>query len=93
MDHREFEQRLVEEIADDIARIATDRFRDELESSNGRMFDIGDGAQVRLVAVDRYDVGGMLITVETADGKRYLVRFEIRSGHYAFVAVPLETDT
>jgi hypothetical protein len=93
MDHREFEQRLVEEIADDIARIATDRFRDELESSNGRMFDIGDGAQVRLVAVDRYDVGGMLITVETADGKRYLVRFEIRSGHYAFEAVPLETDT
>ena len=92
MDQREFEQRLVEQIADDVARIATDRFRDDLASSRGRVFDIGDGAQVKLIAVDLYDVGGMLITVETDAGKRYLVRLEIRSGHYAFEAVPLEAD-
>jgi len=92
MNQREFEQRLVEEIADDIARIATDRFRDDLASSRGRAFDIGDGAQVTLVAVDLYDVGGMLITVETETRERYLVRLEIRSGHYAFEAVPLQPD-
>jgi hypothetical protein len=93
MDQREFEQRLVEEIADAVARIATDRFRDELASSRGHVFDIGDGAQVvKLIAVDLYDAGGMLITVETEAGKRYLVRLEIRSGHYAFEAVPLEAD-
>jgi len=92
MDQRQFEQRLVEEIADDIARVAAERFGDDLASSGGRMFDIGDGARVKLVAVDLYDVGGLLITVETDEGKRYLVRLEIRSGHYAFEAVPLETD-
>ena len=92
MDQHEFEQRLVEQIADDVARIATDRFRDDLASSRGRVFDIGDGTQVKLIAVDLYDVGGMLITVETGAGKRYLVRLEIRSGHYAFEAVPLEAD-
>jgi len=92
MDQRGFEQRLVEEIADDIARVAADRFREDLAGSRGRTFDIGDGEQVKLVNVDRYDVGGMLITVETEAGKRYLVRLEIRSGHYAFEAVPLETD-
>src|SRR5580765_3378445 len=92
LDQREFEQRLVEEIADDVARVATDRFKDELESSRGRVFDIGDGAQVKLVAVDLYDVGGMLITVETEAGQRYLVRLEIRSGHYAFEAIPLDAD-
>ena len=92
MDQREFEQRLVEQIADDIARIATDRFRDDLANSRGREFDIGDGTQVKLIAVDLYDVGGMLITVETDAGKRYLVRLEIRSGHYAFEAVPLDAD-
>jgi hypothetical protein len=92
MDQNEFEQRLVEEIADDVARIATDRFREELASSRERVFDIGDGAQVKLIAVDLYDVGGMLITVETEAGKRYLVRLEIRSGHYAFEAVPLDAD-
>jgi hypothetical protein len=90
IDQRLFEQRLVEEIADDVGRIATERFRDELASSRGRSFDIGDGEQVKLIAVDLYDVGGMLITVETEDGRRYLVRLEIRSGHYAFEAVPLE---
>jgi hypothetical protein len=92
MDQRHFEQRLVEEIADEIARIATERFRDELASSGGRAFDIGDGAKVKLVAVDLYDVGGMLITVETEEGKRYLVRLEIRSGHYAFEALALDAD-
>ena len=92
MDQRQFEQRLVEQIADDVARIATARFRDELASSRGRVFDIGDDAQVKLVAVDLYDIGGMLITVETEAGQRYLVRLEIRSGHYAFEAVPLEAD-
>jgi hypothetical protein len=91
-DQREFEQRLVEKIADDVARIATDRFRDELAGSRGRVFEIGDGTQVKLIAVDLYDVGGMLITVETEAGKRYLVRLEIRSGHYAFEAVPLQAD-
>jgi hypothetical protein len=93
MDQHEFEQRLVEDIADAVARIATERFRDELASSRERVFDIGDDAQVKLIAVDLYDVGGMLITVETEAGKRYLVRLEIRSGHYAFEAVPLEADT
>jgi len=91
-DQRDFEQRLVEEIADEIARIATDRFRDELASSAGRVFDIGNGAEVKLVAVDLYDVGGMLITVEAEDGTRYLVRLEIRSGHYAFEAIPIDAD-
>ena len=92
VDQREFEQRLVEQIADHVARIATARFRDELASSRERIFDIADGAQVKLIAVDLYDAGGMLITVETEAGKRYLVRLEIRSGHYAFEAVPLDAD-
>jgi hypothetical protein len=92
VDQREFEQRLVEEIADDVARIATDRFKDDLASSRGRVFDIG-GDAVKLVAVDLYDAGGMLITVETETGSRYLVRLEIQSGHYAFEAVPLESES
>jgi hypothetical protein len=92
MGQGEFEQRLVEEMADDIAGIATDRFREDLASSRGRVFEIGDGAKVKLIAVDLYDVGGMLNTVEAEDCKRYLVRLEIRSGHYAFEAIPLEAD-
>jgi hypothetical protein len=92
MDQLQFEQRLVEEIADGVARIAVDRFRDELARARGRVFDLGDGGHVKLVAVDLYDSGGMLVTVETEAGKRYLVRLEIRSGHYAFEAVPLEAD-
>ena len=77
----------------DLARVPVQSLkRDDPASSRGREFDIGDGTQVKLIAVDLYDVGGMLITVETQEGKRYLVRLEIRSGHYAFEAVPLEAD-
>ena len=90
MEKREFEQRLIEEIADRTATIATDRFRDELASGSGRVFELGDGERVKLIAADHYDIGGMLITVETEDRERYLVRLEIQSGHYAFEAVPLD---
>jgi hypothetical protein len=45
---------------------------------------------VRLISVNHYDIGGMLMTVEAEDRTRYLVRFEIRSGHYAFEAVPFD---
>jgi hypothetical protein len=90
MDRREFEQRLIEDIAHEVAEIAADRFRDDLANRGGRVFEIGGGEKVKLVAVDHYDVGGILITVETGERTRYLVRLEIQSGHYAFEAVPLD---
>jgi len=85
----DFEQRLIEEIADEIATIATRRFKELLAEGDEIVFEI-DGDSVRLVSADHYDVGGMLINVETEDAARYLVRFEIRSGHYAFEAVPFD---
>jgi hypothetical protein len=88
MEQHEFEQRLIEEVADEIATIATGSFRESLGREGGRMFEI-DGEAVKLIAADHYDLGGMLITVEAADGRRYIVRFEIRSGHYAVEAVPI----
>ena len=90
MEPHEFEQRLIEEVADEIATIATNRFKELLADDDGVVFEIEDGGSVRLVAVDHYDVGGMLINVETEGGDRYLVRFEIRSGHYAVEAVPVD---
>ena len=86
----DFEQRLIEEIADEIATAATDRFKGLLADDDGVMFDVPESGQVRLIAVDHYDVGGMLLNVEAEDGNRHLVRFEIRSGHYAFEAVPFD---
>jgi hypothetical protein len=87
---QDFEQRLIEEIADEIATIATYRFKGLLAEDGGVVFDVPESGEVRLVAVDHYDVGGMLLNVETEDGNRYLVRLEIRSGHYAFEAVPFD---
>lgn len=86
----DFEQRLIEEIADEIATIATDRFKGLLADDGRVVFDVRESGEVRLVAVDHYDVGGMLLNVETEDGNRFLVRLEIRSGHYAFEAVPFD---
>ena len=90
MGSHDFEQRLVEQIADEIATIATDRFSGLLADDGGVVFDVPESGKVRLIAVDHYDVGGMLLTVEAEDGNRYVVRFEIRSGHYAFEAVPFD---
>jgi hypothetical protein len=90
MELHEFEQRLIEQIADEIAGIATERFKQSLTEDGGVTFDVPEGGDVRLIAVDHYDVGGMLLHVEGDDGNRYLVRFEIRSGHYAFEAVPFD---
>jgi hypothetical protein len=90
VERQDFEQRLVEHIADEIAEIASSRFQEVLADGGEIAFEIDGVGPVRLVAADHYDVGGMLINVETEDGRRYLVRFEIRSGHYAFEAVPLD---
>ena len=90
MGTHDFEQRLIEEIADEIATIATDRFQGLLADDGGMVFDVPESGKVKLIAADHYDVGGMLLNVQTEDGDRYLVRFEIRSGHYAFEAVPFE---
>jgi hypothetical protein len=84
----DFEQQLIEKIADEIAEVATDRFREAL-SGGGKVFELPNGARVELVGVDHFDVGGLLITVDADDGTHYIVRFEIRSGHYAVEAVPL----
>jgi hypothetical protein len=89
-ERHDFEQRLIEEIADEIAAIAANRFEELAGRQGGRVFVMNDGEKVKLVAVDHYDAGGLLITVEAEDGRRYLVRFEIRSGHYAVEAVPLD---
>jgi len=88
MDRPDFEQQLIEKIADDIAEVATARFRNAL-AGGGKVFELPDGATVELFAVDHFDVGGLLLTVDAEDGTRYIVRFEIRSGHYAVEAVPL----
>src|SRR5262245_28854537 len=93
MSDDEFEQGLIETIADEIAEIATHRFKDSLARGDETRFNTRGGERVKLVAVDHYDRGGMLITVETVAGTRYIVRFEIRSGHYAVEAVPLEEPT
>ena len=88
MERPEFEQQLIETIADEIAGVATGRFRKAL-AGGGKVFELPDGAKVELFAVDHFDVGGLLLTVDAEDGTRYMVRFEIRSGHYAVEAVPL----
>jgi len=90
MELHEFEQRLIEEIADAIATIATERFKGSLAEDAGVVFDVPESGEVRLIAVDHYAVGGMLLQVESQDGNRYLVRLEISSGHYAFEAVPFD---
>jgi hypothetical protein len=73
MEQHELEQRLIEEIADEIATIATSSFSESLAREGGRMFELHGGETVKLIAVDHYDFGGMLITVEAADGKQYIV--------------------
>jgi hypothetical protein len=88
MQSPDFEQQLIEKIADEIAAVATSRFRKAL-TAGGKTFELPDGAKVELFAVDHFDVGGLLLTVDAEDGTRYMVRFEIRSGHYAVEAVPL----
>jgi len=88
MTPHDFEQRLIETLADEIATIATGRFTKSLAEGKSTL-DISEGETVKLVAVDHYDRGGLLITVEAEDQMRYIVRFEIRSGHYAVEAVPL----
>ena len=90
MEPHEFEQRLIEEVADAIATIATERFKGSLAGDSGVVFDVPEAGAVKLIAVDHYAAGGMLLQVESQDGNRYLVRFEINSGHYAFEAVPFE---
>ena len=45
---------------------------------------------MKLIAVDHYDEGGLLLTIEAENGNRYLVRFEIGRGHIAIEAVPLD---
>ena len=88
MQRVDFEQQLIEKIADEIAEVATDRFRQSL-TRGGKVFELPDGTKAELFAVDHFDVGGLLLTVDAEDGTRYIVRFEIRSGHYAVEAAPL----
>ena len=90
MERQEFEQRLIEEVGDEIARIATNHFRERLASGDNVVLAIRDEGDVRLIAVDHYDEGGLLITIETEDADRYVVRFEIARGHIAIEAVPLD---
>ena len=87
---REFEQRLIEGVGDEIARIATDHLKELLAGQGGVEIAIRDEGGVRLIAVDHYDEGGLLITVEAEDAKRYIVRFEIGRGRIAIEAVPLD---
>ena len=87
----EFEQRLIEGVGDQIAEIATGHFRDLLAREDDVVFEIRDEANVKLIAVDHYDEGGLLLTIEAENGNRYLVRFEIGRGHIAIEAVPLDT--
>ena len=91
MEPHDFEQRLIEEIADKIATIATERFTGSLAEDGGVFFDVPESGKVKLIAVDHYAAGGLILQVENPDGNRYFVRFEISSGHYAFEAVPLDT--
>jgi len=90
MDRQEFEQRLIEGVGDAIAQIATSHFREMLGGEDGVVFAIRGEGNVRLIAVDHYDEGGLLITIEAENGNRYLVRFEIGRGHIAIEAVPLD---
>lgn len=89
MERHEFEQRLIEGVGDRIAGIATDHFR-ELLTREDVVFEIRDEGDVKLIAVDHYDEGGLLLTIESESGDRYLVRFEIGRGHIAIEAVPLD---
>jgi len=90
MDRQEFEQRLIEGVGDEIARIATGHLRELLAGEDDVVFAIRDEGNVRLIAVDHYDEGGLLITIEAESGDRYVVRFEIGRGHIAIEAVPLD---
>jgi hypothetical protein len=90
MERHEFEQRLIEGVGDEIARIATAHFGEMLTRGDGVVFDIRDEGTVKLIAVDHFDEGGLLITIEAEDASRYLVRFEIGRGHIAIEAVPLD---
>ena len=90
IERHEFEQRLIEGVGDRIAEIATDHFRELLAREEGVTFEIRDEGDVNLIAVDHYDEGGLLLTVESESGNRYLVRFEIGRGHIAIEAVPLD---
>ena len=89
MERHEFEQRLIEGVGDRIAEIATDHFRELLAREGSVAFEIRDEGTVRLIGVDHFDEGGLLLTVEADNGIRYLVRFEIGRGHIAIEAVPL----
>jgi hypothetical protein len=86
----EFEQRLIEGVGDQIAGIATGHFTDLLAREDDVVFEIRDEGNVKLIAVDHYDEGGLLLTIEAENGNRYLVRFEIGRGHIAIEAVPLD---
>ena len=90
MDRQEFEQRLIEGVGDEIARIATGHLKELLAGEDDVVFAIRDEGNVRLIAVDHYDEGGLLITIEAESGDRYVVRFEIGRGHIAIEAVPLD---
>ena len=90
MERHDFEQRLIEGVGDRIAEIATGHFREMLAGEDGVVFQIRDEGDVELIAVDHFDEGGLLLTIETQDGNRYLVRFEIGRGHIAIEAVPLD---
>jgi hypothetical protein len=90
MEQHEFEQRLIEGVGDRIAGIATDHFKEMLAREDGVVFEIRDEGEVKLITVDHYDEGGLLLTIEAGNGSRYLVRFEIGRGHIAIEAVPLD---
>jgi hypothetical protein len=90
MERHEFEQRLIEGVGDRIAEIATGHFRELLAGEDDVVFEIRDESNVKLTAVDHYDEGGLLLTIEADNGSRYLVRFEIGRGHIAIEAVPLD---
>jgi hypothetical protein len=89
IERHEFEQRLIEGVGDRIAGIATDHFR-ELLAREDVVFEIRDEGDVKLIGVDHFDEGGLLLTIEAESGDRYLVRFEIGRGHIAIEAVPLD---
>jgi hypothetical protein len=90
MEQHEFEQRLIEEVGDRVAEIATGHFRELLAREDGVVFQIQGEGDVRLIAVDHFDEGGLLLTTEAENGNRFLVRFEIGRGHIAIEAVPLD---
>ena len=90
MEQHEFEQRLIEEVGDRVAEIATGHFKELLAREDGVVFRIQDDGDVRLIAVDHFDEGGLLLTTESQDRRRLLVRFEIGRGHIAIEAVPLD---